>query len=385
VLTLSRAEAARFLVSHHGLARTTLRGAAGVRKLLTQLRCIQLDPLDPIGTNADLVALARVDGITRGDVYRHLFPHHAFEHWAKERCLLPAYAFPYYRDHASAQTPWWRLSERLQRLPAGVLEKVLEELREHGPASVDALTHHGAVEPMDWSGWKGTPRATSMALEVLWTRCQIVVCGRASRNAKLYDVPERALPAYAHAPGGDFARWAMLERVEAAGLLSRAGGAMWSVLSAVRTTPLIDEMIANGEIEEVAIEGTVRRYLAPRNFRRRRVHEADERLRILGPLDPLIWDRDLVRNVFDFDYVWEVYKPAPLRKYGWYVVPLLHRGVFVGRMEAVIEKNALVVRKLWEESPGSIDAEALDVALQRHATACGVSRVKMPRRRKSSA
>lgn len=378
-MTLSRDDAARFLVSHHRLATTTLKGASGVRKLLLQLRCIQLDPLDPIGTNADLVALARVDDIARGDVYRHLYPHHAFEHWAKERCLLPAYAFPYYRDHAAAQTPWWRLNERLKRLPAGVLEKVLDEIREVGPATVDDLTHHGAVEPMDWSGWKGTGRATSMALEVLWTRCQIVVCGRASRNAKVYDVPERALPDYADAAGGDFDRWAVLERVEAAGLLSRAGGATWSMLSGVRTTGLIDEMIERGELAEVMIEGTSRRYLAPAGFRKRRITKTDDRLRILGPLDPLIWDRDLIKNVFGFDYVWEVYKPAPQRRWGWYVCPLLHRGRFVGRIEAVIEKNALVVKKVWSEGD-LLERDALDAALARHAAACGVTRVKMPRR-----
>ena len=85
---LTRAEARRWLIGHLGLAQLQpLPGAAGVRALLQELRCIQLDPLDPMGTNADLVALARVDGIARGDVYRHLLPGHAFEHYAKERCL----------------------------------------------------------------------------------------------------------------------------------------------------------------------------------------------------------------------------------------------------------------------------------------------------------
>ena len=84
------------MVSHLGLARPVYpSGAEGVRAMLRHLRHVQLDPLDVIGTNADLVALARVEGLARGDVYRHLYPGHAFEHWAKERCLLPASAFPY--------------------------------------------------------------------------------------------------------------------------------------------------------------------------------------------------------------------------------------------------------------------------------------------------
>lgn len=51
VIELSRAEARRLLIAHHRLARPVGRGASGVRKLLERLRCIQLDPLDLIGTN----------------------------------------------------------------------------------------------------------------------------------------------------------------------------------------------------------------------------------------------------------------------------------------------------------------------------------------------
>ena len=101
---LSRAEARRYLVRSLGLARAPERGAAGIRRTLEALRAVQLDPLDVIGTNADLVMLARVDGIAKGDVYRALLPRHGFEHFAKERCLLPARAFAQYRDRA-VETP----------------------------------------------------------------------------------------------------------------------------------------------------------------------------------------------------------------------------------------------------------------------------------------
>ncbi|MBZ0117842.1 MAG: winged helix DNA-binding domain-containing protein, partial [Sandaracinaceae bacterium] len=161
--------------------------------MLGALRCVQLDPLDAIGTNADLVALARVEGIAKGDVYRASLPRHGFEHFAKERCLLPASAFPYYRAR-SVETPWWKLTERYRRVPASVIARVLDEVRERGPSASDELEDHGAVEPIEWSGWKGTGRMTTMALEILWTRCEVVVAGRTARGGKVYDVPERALP-----------------------------------------------------------------------------------------------------------------------------------------------------------------------------------------------
>lgn len=379
-VTLSRAEAAAYLVGQLGLRRIGgRRGARGVREVLEALRCIQLDPLDVIGANADLVAMARVDGLRRGDVYRHLLPGHAFEHFAKERCLLPAAAFPYYRDQA-AETPWWRLSERKQKLPASVVDAVLAEVERHGPIGAAELTDHGQVEPIDWSGWKGTSKATSMALEILWTQCRIVVASRTGAG-KRYDVPSRALPdVYDAVPREGFGRWAVRERVEAAGLLARAGGPCWSMLHSVRTSEVVDELLAEGAIEEVRVEGSSRPYLAPAGFAGRSFGRDDGRMRILGPLDPLLWDRKLVRQAFGFDYVWEVYKPEAERRWGWYVCPLLHRGALVGRLEARVDDATLVVDRLWREEGAELDLAALDRALERHARCCGADAFRRPRR-----
>ena len=370
--TLTPAQARRMLVAHLGLNRVVGRGRQGVRKVLERLRCIQLDPLDVIGTNADLVVMARVDNVRRGDVWRHLFPHHAFEHFAKERCLLPADTFPYYRQQGhAAQTPWWKHGERERRIAPKVLRAVLDEVRQHGPITARELTDHGAVEPLDWSGWTGTAKATTMALEMLWTECDLVIAGRTESREKLYDVAERAFPE-AGEPEEDFPRWALKERAHAAGLLTRSGGSMWSMLRDVRTSPLVDEMLESGELIDVAIEGSPRRYLAvPAFFETKRV-TYDGRVRVLGPLDPLLWDRDLVRHAFAFDYVWEVYKPAPQRRWGWYVCPLLQRDRLIGRLEARVEDGKLVVANLWLESD-DVDRAAIDVALERHAQLCGAS------------
>ncbi len=140
-----------------------------------------------------------------------------FEHFAKERCILPRDAFPYYRRHGhEAQTPWWQHGERERRVQPAQLQAVLEEIRERGPISSREITDHGTVEPLDWSGWKGTAKATSMALEILWTRCDIVVTGRTESGVKIYDVPERVFGDIAP-PREEFARWALRERAHAAG------------------------------------------------------------------------------------------------------------------------------------------------------------------------
>ena len=87
---------------------------------------------------------------------------------------------------------------------------------------------------------------------------------------------------------------------------------------------------------------------------------------------------------FDFDYVWEVYKPEALRRWGWYVCPLLQGDALVGRIEAAVEGAALRVRRVWRERGKPIDERALVDALERHAVACGASRVVLRSRRRAN-
>lgn len=367
MIHLSRAEAAARLVSHLGLAQPRAEtGAAGARAMLGALRCVQLDPLDPIGTNADLVALARVDGLAVGDIYRALLPGHAFEHFAKERCLLPASRFALWRGQA-VETPWWRNSERMRRLDEALIHDVREEIAARGPISTAELTDRGRVDPMDWGGWKGTTRAASLAVEVLFTRCEVVVHDREG-GRKRWAVPERTFASeHLHPSTHAFAETALLDRAWAAGLLSRKAGPHWSTLAAERTSPLPDRLVSEGRLVDVEVEGAKGRLLATPTFLEAPVVDPDDRMRILGPLDPMLWDRALVSAAFGFDYVWEVYKPAAKRQYGWYVVPLLHRGRLVGRLEANRgPEGGLAVQRVWWEAGAQPDLRAFDAAIARH-------------------
>ena len=102
----------------------------------------------------------------------------------------------------------------------------------------------------------------------------------------------------------------------------------------------------------------------------------------LAPLDPLVWDRDLLRSLFDFDYVWEVYVPAAERRWGYYVLPLLWGDHFVGRIEPRIDRASGTIRILglwWQNGfsprrePGFV--EGLRAALADYAAFGGVGRI----------
>ena len=78
----------------------------------------------------------------------------------------------------------------------------------------------------------------------------------------------------------------------------------------------------------------------------------------------------------------EVYKPKAERRFGWYVCPLLHRGRLVGRLEARIDGRAMIVERLWTEGGETLEKDALDAALERHAIACGADVVRRERARR---
>ena len=75
------------------------------------------------------------------------------------------------------------------------------------------------------------------------------------------------------------------------------------------------------------------------------------RCELIAPLDPLMWDRNIIEAVFDFHYRWEIYVPRDKRKFGYYVLPMIYGDRFVGRAEAVVdkEKHVLEVRNIWFE------------------------------------
>jgi len=88
------------------------------------------------------------------------------------------------------------------------------------------------------------------------------------------------------------------------------------------------------------------------------------RTEFLAPLDCMLWDRNLIRELFGFDYKWEIYTPAEERKFGYYVLPVLSGDILAGRIEAVrhTARGELEVRRFWPE-PGVGNTRALRQAV----------------------
>lgn len=370
---VSAAAARRFLVLRHLLAppRSLPADPDSVLRVVDRLGSLQFDPLEVAGRNHDLVLLARIAGYRRAWTDHWLYEdRRLYETYNKSLNIVPVAELPLYR--------WiWDREDRRHGAQAfdehaPLVEELLERIRAHGsllPRDV------GPREAIDWY-WRPTNQVRAI-LEALAEVGRIGIARREG-NLRVYDLAERLFSPEVLAqrlPEEEQQQHRLLSRYRAHGLLGASGnqelwtgGTGYAADRAARRAALL----ADGRLVRVQVEGLKgERYvvgdeMAILDTAEREAHAStppggtDPAAAFLAPLDPLCWDRDLLRRLFDFDYVWEVYVPAPRRRWGYYVLPILYGDRIVGRIEPRINRRArtLDVVGLWWEAGFDPLAEA---------------------------
>jgi uncharacterized protein YcaQ len=369
IRSADRDTARRFLVLRHELAppRALPSGAEGIRAVMARLGSIQFDPLAVAGRNHDLVLHARVAEYDPACTDEMLYgTRELFEVWNKGLSLVPTEELPWYRIAWDAGRARYGDGDGALTRYETTVNEVLERIRKDGPLSSLQFERKPAI---DW--WWGPTSETRAVLEALEVS-GIIGLARREGNRKYFDLVERIYPAelLAIRPGeAEQRRHKLLSRYRAHGMLGAGGQAeIWYGTGKVRRTAadppdyvdrteLREGLIADGELLPVRVEGLkgMRFIVEPEADlldEARRPLSGEPEVALLGPLDPLVWDRDLLRALFGFDYLWEVYTPEHKRRWGYYVVPLLFGDRFVGRIEPRIDRASGAVRILglwWED------------------------------------
>ena len=365
---IDAATARRFLVKRHLLAppRSAEADPEGILAVFRRLGSIQFDPFGVAGRNHDLVLHARVRDYDPAWTEALLYERRAlFETHNKGLSLLPTEELPWYRiawdraegDHRSGAFARY----------AETVEHVLERIRLAGPQSSLDFERKVAV---DW--YWGPTNEVRAALEALG-EAGVIGLARRDGNRRYYDLVERLFPAelLAHRPSPrDQLRHKLLSRHRGHGLLGTGGQAeLWYGTGKGRREDGDDpdlptrgelraELVERGDLVPIEVEGVRGTRFALgeelpllEEAARSGASPTSAAVTFIAPLDPLAWDRDLLRQLFDFDYVWEVYVPETKRRWGYYVLPILYGDRFVGRFEPRIDRAGRVVRILnawWE-------------------------------------
>ncbi len=372
-LVISAAAARRFLVQRHLLApaRSQSAGLDGVRAVFGRLGSIQFDPLSVAGRNHDLVLHARVRDYQPAWTNELLYQRRElFEAYNKGLSLLPTAELPWHR-HTWDKFRGQHEGDHFIR-HAETVEHLLARIREEGSLCSLDFERRPAL---DW--YWGPTSEVRASLEAL-SEAGILGLARRAGNRRYYDLIERLYPAALLAeerPDREQRRHRLLSRYRAHGLLGSTGQSeLWyGIGPAVRpraTDPpgtvtraaLHAELVRDGELVPVAVEGVrgIRYVLPEETDGLNAAVESTDRgdplatasVVLLAPLDPLVWDRQLLRSLFGFDYVWEVYVPRQKRRWGYYVLPLLWGDRLVGRIEPRIDRAAGSIRVLgiwWQD------------------------------------
>jgi uncharacterized protein YcaQ len=361
VRTITLPALRRLVIGAQRYASRSRRGTAReVEEAVRRLSCVQLDSISTVERSHRIALSSRTGAYPRGTVDRLLARGRLFEYWAHEACLLPAEDWPLFVP--AMRNGGRRWYGEIERTHPHLAEEILETIRERGP--LGSRHFEGSTDGGMWN-WK----PAKAMLERLWNGGELVIAGRKGFQRR-YDLPERVLPREvleALVPGVEERLQALaLRAVQARGALTEAGIVEhWRLRGGVaRIQPHVDRLVADGRLERVSVSdgGAPLLVTAGANLDPPRPTAAV----LLYPFDNLLWDRAFASRVLGFDHLIEVYKPAPQRRYGYYVLPLLWRDRIVGRADLRSDrKRGVLVMQTFHREAGVRASGALAAALDR--------------------
>lgn len=356
ILHLSREQARRFLTAYH-FTQTDLAG------VFTRLGTVQYDPLNPVGRNPDLVLQARIPGYRVDDWQQAAYTDRLiYDAWDKQACLVPVSDWPFRARIRDVYRPYH--DRKILQAEAEIVAAILAAIDAQGPLSSLEFEDPARYERDSWYGSTRTKRA----LRAMWA-CGVVVTHHRKNGRHYYDRPERVIPPhhYSIPPLLDeetYHRWIIARRFQAMGLLRPAADqSIWSACGDGETRKrAIAQLVEEGTLTPVHVgEKKWLYYMPTRALSLLDTELPAPRVIILGPLDSILWDRKAVLQLFDFDYMWEVYKPPEQRRWGYYVLPVFYGDRFIARIDSRLEGKTWTIARWWWESDVKPDAELLEV------------------------
>ncbi len=342
---LSLGQARALQLSAQGLLQPLRRRPrrGDVVTAIERMRLLQIDTIHVVARSPYLVLHSRLGDYPATWLDEALAQGRLAECWAHEACFVSAADMAWHRGtHGHRNHHWaYRSAARMHREQRADMEALLQGIRASGPVRAADFARSDGVAKPGWWEWKPEKRW----LEAWFALGELMVARRENFQ-RVYDLAGNVLarldppfdPAVVPA-AAELRRRFILDGVRALGV-TQAG---W-IADYFRLRPRVSDrelapLVASGELLAVPVQGwNVPGYVhcdhaevlaKALSGRLRATHTA-----LLSPFDPLVWDRSRVLAMFDFEYTIECYTPAPKRRYGYYVLPILHRGRLVGRLDA---------------------------------------------------
>ncbi|MPV66295.1 winged helix-turn-helix domain-containing protein [Burkholderia sp. BE17] len=341
MLTLSPAAARALHLAAQGLLTPPRRKAtkADVLDTIRRMAQLQIDTIHVVARSPYLVLFSRLGDFSPQWLDEHLAEARLFEYWSHEACFLPVEQFGLMRyKMLDPSGMGWKYAAEWHAQNRDEIERLLARIRDEGPVrSADFVREDGA-KGNGW--WDRKPEKRH--LEVLFTTGDLMVSER--RNfQRVYDVRERVLPGWDDTrdlPPRDAVLPALLDYTcRALGVVRADWVADYYRLPRRSYRAELERLADAGDLIPVQIDDWNEPAYVHRSLDALLPAAAADALRstvttLLSPFDPVVWDRRRASTLFGFDYTIECYTPEHKRRYGYFCLPVLHRGRLVGRVDA---------------------------------------------------
>lgn len=390
-LRLSNKDARRVFLDRHRLSETPQGAATGtdLLDLIKGLGFVQLDSINTVARAHDLILFSRRPRY-RPKALKSLYERDRalFEHWTHDAAVIPLQYYPHWqlRRHRDAERLKSRWKEGRREGFEAQFQTVLDQIREHGPVSSSDVGKDEARGSGGWWDW----HPSKTALEYLWRSGALCVIGRDGFQ-KRYDLTERVLDAHLCNATQDpdiegTIDWCCNQALARLGFATHGElAAFWAHITPAEARNWCISEMRSGRLVLVDVtgaDGSIKpAYARPQIAEDPAITTPPtHRLRVLSPFDPALRDRKRAQRLFGFDYRVEMFVPAPQRKYGYYVFPILQGDRLVARvdMKAFRDADTLRVKALWPE-PGvkwsDAKQRAFEAELQRLTKLAGVTQI----------
>jgi uncharacterized protein YcaQ len=305
------------------------QGLVGAKNAIKHLGYVQLDTISVIERAHHHTLYSRVPKFKPEMTNQLLLNKDIFEYWSHAAAFLPIedfrFSLPYKHAIKSGQTHWYKNPD--QKL----MKEVLARIKSDGPLrSRDLETK--AKKSEGWWDWKPAKKA----IEQLYMQGDVMVCDRAGFQ-KTYDLTERVLPANISTSKPtlyEFAEHLVEQQLRCHGFVSLKGLTYLRKNTGLRQAVkhLVLEKINQGLLQ-IFQSRTGDEFIIKPEVLETSLPRLSDRLSIVSPFDNAVIQRARLKTVFDFDYQIECYVPEAKRQYGYFCLPLLYQGEFIGRMD----------------------------------------------------
>ena len=323
-------------------------GKNGILRYFDKHKMIQFDPVNVCGRNVEIVLFSRIDNVKKDDIYTLLYKEKSLiEAYDKKLCIV-------LRDDWKKLEPVRQRKKSKRKTISGLDEMKALILHNFSLYPVQNVDLYKQTNSFKWY-WRKNASLARIAFEELFVEGKISICDR-ENNIKSYEVNNYySEQSFEFDSIEEYYEWHLRRRIASMGMVWLSDSAGWEYIPGANQKirkHILQKLVDQNVVTELYVEEVQKHFFClTKDWEEYNIYSVTDhslpRIEFIAPLDTFIWDRNIIKDIFGFDYKWEIYKTQDKRQYCDYALPILQNDALIGRMEMKISNRCLIVSNIW--------------------------------------